>query len=363
MNRQQISEKELLFLLTGFVIGTSVVLIPPSVVAEARQDAWLALLMAALPSIILVKILFSLQKMFPGESLIQYSILILGYPLGKILGGIFLWYTVHLSSSVLRVAGDFVQLLILPTTPMIVIHLVIIIIIIYSIKSGLEVFSRASTFLMPFPLFFFLLISILVFSKSDFSRFLPFMENGLPPMLLGASKAMSIPFGQLIVFSMILFQVKKIKHTERFAITGLLIGLIFLDINIFRSVAVVGVESSIRYFYPTIETVREAPSGNILEAIIVVNWFIFMFVKLSICLYVSTLGISQWIGVKDYRIIATPVGVLVVPLSILIYANSAEESFFLSKIWPYYAIPFEYCIPLLLWLAAKIKSRINSSKR
>lgn len=48
-------------------------LIPPTVVVDARQDAWLSFLISMFPALLLVKLLVSLQKRFPDQSLVQYT--------------------------------------------------------------------------------------------------------------------------------------------------------------------------------------------------------------------------------------------------------------------------------------------------
>ncbi|GBF35437.1 spore germination protein GerKB [Desulfocucumis palustris] len=355
MEQQSISEKDLLFLVIVFLIGTAIMLVPPAVASEARQDAWLALLMGMILSIILAKLLISLQRLFPNESIIQYSVKVLGYPIGKAISGVFLWFALILSVLILRNIGDFVQAAILPNTPLVVTHTIVIIITACSVKSGLEVCSRISSLLFPLLILTLLATSILTLPQSDFNRLLPLMENGYTPLIHGAVIAASFPFGEIIIFSMILFQVNNSKRHGKFLIGGILIGFLILDWSILRTLSVLGVEASIRHNYPVIRAVEEAPASNILVILLTLNWFIFAFSKLCICFYAFTTGFAQWLNIKDHRHIITPICVIIVALSILIYTNYTAEEYYAAKINPYFKIPIELGIPLLIWLVAKIR--------
>ncbi|HBV97245.1 MAG: hypothetical protein JL50_09235 [Peptococcaceae bacterium BICA1-7] len=356
MKQCLISERELLFLVATFIIGTSIMLVPPAVASEAKQDAWLALLLGMLLSLLIANILISLQKKFPKQSLVEYSSIVLGFPIGQFISGIFLVFALQLSVFILRNIGDFVHALILPQTPLVAIQAIIMIIAVYAVRNGLEVFARVIIFMMLPSLLFFLFISIITLPYAEFSRLLPFMENGYKPVIRGAITAASFPFGEIIIFSMILPKINSFKPSGKGLLYGILIGFLFLELGIIRTISILGVESSIRHIYPVIEAVEEAPVSNMLVIILTLNWFAFAFAKLTICLYVLTTGVSQWLNINNPKILLMPFGVLITALSVYIYSNYIEEIYFASKINPYYKIPIGIGIPLFLWLVAKIRS-------
>ncbi|ACV63359.1 spore germination protein [Desulfofarcimen acetoxidans DSM 771] len=353
MSQQSISNKDLMFLIISFLIGTAIMQITPALVKEARQDAWLSLLISMILSIVLAKLLISLQRLFPNQSLIQYSVNILGYPIGKAISGIFLWFAFFLSALILRNIGDFVQALILPHTPLVIIHTIIMIIIAYAIRSGLEVFTRVIIIILPLSILFFLIISTLNLPQLEINRIVPFMENGYKPLIRGAIVGVSFPFGEILIFSMILFQTNHSKQYDKFIIYGIIFAYIFLVLSILRTISALGVESTIRYIYPIIETVQE--SSSILTILVTLNWFAFAFSKLSICFYALTSGLAQWFNIKYYQAIVTPMGVIIIAFSTFMYSNYTEEVYYAYKINPYFKIPIEFGIPFLLWLVAKIR--------
>lgn len=355
MKQHSISERELFFLTVVFVIGTAIMLVPPAAVAEAKQDAWLAMLIGMLLALLVIGALISLQKQFPDKSLVQYSVLVLGQPLGKAIGGIFLLFALQLDAFILRNIGDFVEALILPQTPLVVIHVITIIIVAYAVGMGLEVYARVMVFFFPILIAIILIISLLNASSAEFSRLLPVLENGYKPLIGGVITTTSFPFGETVILAMILFRVNNIKKGGRNLIYGVIIGFIFLELGVVRTITVLGVEGSTRLIYPVIASVGEIPIGNILIILLTLNWFTFAFGKLAIILYAFCYGLAQWLNINDHKVIILPSAVIITALSILIYSNYTEEAYFAAKINPFYKIPIELGIPFLLWFIMKIR--------
>ncbi|ACV64095.1 spore germination protein [Desulfofarcimen acetoxidans DSM 771] len=358
-NKQHISEIAFTFLIIGFLIGTAIMLVPSAVISDAKQDAWLSVLIAVFPSIIIVNVLISLQRMFPGQSIIQYSVQILGYPFGKIINGLLLWFVLHLSVLVLRDAEDFVQLLLLPRTPPVLIAIVIVIVTFGALIGGFEVLARITVLIMPILLIFFLVLSFLSLLNADFSRITPINENGYIPIIRGAIEPVSFPFGEMIIFAFLFFNHQNINKSRNLllhAVFGILVAFIVLEVGVLRSIFVLGVESSGRYLFPVLGSTFMSLVGNIFAPIVTINWFCFMFIKFAICYYAFNWGLANCLGIQNYRSIMIPIGILIIALSFFVYSNYVEEISFASEIWPYYAIPFEYGIPLLLWAAAKARN-------
>lgn len=143
-----------MLLILGFVVETAIMLIPTSVIGQAKQDAWLSPLVPAVPGLALLAILLTLNRMFPGQSLVQYSESILGLP-GKLLGLVMIWFAFHLASLVLRNIGNFVNLVLLFETPLPLIHFVIVAVTAFGLRLGIETLAKCLSLLMVLSVLFF----------------------------------------------------------------------------------------------------------------------------------------------------------------------------------------------------------------
>jgi spore germination protein KB len=355
MSRQSISQINLMFVISGFLIGTALLLIPTAVIAFARQDALIALFLGMLPSFLLILMLSSLQSKFPGKTLIQYSDEILGPYLGKLASIIYLWLVFHLAVLVLRNTGDFIGLAVLPRTPIVVIQAIVAIIAAFAVRSGIEVITRVTLIIVTLVITFFMIINVMVISSAEFPRMLPFLDTNLKPIIRAAIITASFPFGEIAVFAMIFAHIDSTKTINKYAIMGVLTGFAILALATLRSITVIGVCGSARYVYPALEVVGEVPASFIVQMMLTFNWYLITFVKFVICYYAFNFGLGQLLGLKNNSIVI-PVGVIITAFSVYIYQNTIEETYFASHIWPVYSIPLEYGIPFLLWALTKTRA-------
>jgi len=87
-----------------------------------------------------------------------------------------------------------------------------------------------------------------------------------------------------------------------------------------------------------------------------VVWILGVLVKVALFYYVFTLGSAQWLNLKDYKPLVLPAGVILVAMSVLMFANLQELSGFMK---PYIATPytliFILVIPVILLLIDFVK--------
>jgi spore germination protein KB len=123
-----------------------------------------------------------------------------------------------------------------------------------------------------------------------------------------------------------------------------------------RNIALLGPLAQIQYF-PSYIAARIIDVGDVLtriEGTISMNFIISGLTKISLCLLVAAKGIAHLLGVSNYRRILIPVSVLALAISVTLY-TSAMEMFAFINVYPYYAMPFQVFIPILVWLLAEIK--------
>lgn len=358
MEQDKISPCQVLWLLMSFMFGSTILLIPSALAASARQDAWLAMGLATLAGIGIIALYSNLGLKFPNETFIQYSPKILGKFLGKTAGLLMLWFALHLGSLVVRNFGDFLTTSILPRTPMVVINATIVLLAVLAVRQGLEVFTRVNQLLIPFLVFVLLLLTVLSIANMEIEKILPVMENGIKPVLKGSLSALSFPYAETILFTMFIpFINRPGKCRYVLLLGGLAAGLILMLI-VLRTLLVLGPEATASSLFSVLETTRLINIFNFIqriEAMVIVNWVGFGFIKITICLYVFVLGLAQWLKLRDYKPLILPAGLVMLALSILVYDNYAQEIAFAAQIWPPYALSIALLIPLVMLIVANLR--------
>jgi len=93
------------------------------------------------------------------------------------------------------------------------------------------------------------------------------------------------------------------------------------------------------------------------DALIMVMWVAGVTVKVAAFYYAAALGAGQLFGLKDYRPVVLPLGVILAAWSHSMFENTRELVVWLSTIWPPYAYTFELVIPSLLLLVAVLRKK------
>ena len=359
MEKEYISSRQCMFLLIGCVVGMSLMLIPSFAITLAKQDAWLVPWLGLAPGLLLIVLLVSLNKMYPGQSFIQYSTKILGVP-GYLLGLIMLWFFLFLGALNLRGIVSFVLSNMLFETPPVVIYFFTLLISAYAIKMGLEVMARAFSILIIITLISVVIIQGFSMSHINPSNMFPIFSQGLLPVVHAGINFTAFPVGESIfLFGMILYQVKNSQGITGRLSVGFILALLILFLVIERAILTLGPERTSRTTYAVTVVINATPGGALLLPFMTLNWFIFSLCEFILCYYAFVTGLAHWAKLTDYKPLILPAGALFIVLGISIFNNAIEAATFSSTIYPVYAIPIVFGLPLLLWVVAVIKSNLN----
>jgi spore germination protein KB len=96
------------------------------------------------------------------------------------------------------------------------------------------------------------------------------------------------------------------------------------------------------------------------EILFAVIWIGTVFMKLSLCMYALSVMFGQLLGLKTYRPLVFPLGMLIAPMSLVIYRNGVHSTNFAMNVWTVYSATQGLIIPLLLLLAALIFRKRSS---
>lgn len=85
-------------------------------------------------------------------------------------------------------------------------------------------------------------------------------------------------------------------------------------------------------------------------------------IKASVCLYAASLGITKVFNIPDQKTIVVPCALLMNTLAGagILYSNSISVQSFI-KAYPFYALPFEVILPLIIWVGAEIQNKIKTA--
>lgn len=356
LDQGKISPYQLFCILAVFLAGSSIVM---QNITAAGRDTWISLVLAALIGVGVLMVTTRLAFIFPNQTIIEYSQILFGRSLGKVIGALYIWYFFHLGVIELRNYGEFMTTLIMPETPLWFFQLSFALVVAYLVYQSIEVIGRLSELIFFFGMLTFVIIIILhgLSGVEHIENLLPVLEGGVSRVIKGAVPIAAFPFLELILFTMIFPRVNSPDKIRKAAFWAIFIIGMVLDGILFMELATFG-NNMARLTFPGYYNVRMISVGGFIERIdptLISIYYLCGLIKIGVCFYAFIIGLSQLLGLNDYKPLIIPSAVIMVVLSISVYENTFEMLNFAINIWPIYSIPFQVVFPVLMLIIAKFR--------
>ncbi|HZX21820.1 MAG TPA: endospore germination permease [Clostridia bacterium] len=356
MRKEQISESQVYILIMTFMIGTTTAISP---FIGSQQNTWISLLIALALTTPIVIIYGSISNNHPNKDIFQIFEHVFGKIIGKIIGAFYTFYFFHLGAICIRNMTEFIHIASFPESPQYFTALFIGILAIYILKAGLEVIVRVNKFIFPFLIFVIGLTVLLVFPRAHITHFLPILEDGWKPVLKNSHLIATFPFGETVAFLSFFNALNEKKKASKIYLKGIYLGALVLFSVIVRNILVLGPANLASSIFPSFEAVSLINIGNFIrgtEIIIAIVITVAGFIKVSVCLLASCIGISRLFGFDDYKWVSAPLGLLMMSLSFILYDSSMRMIEWVS-IYKFYVIPFQLIIPIFVLIFGRLKRR------
>ncbi|RBW68539.1 GerAB/ArcD/ProY family transporter [Bacillus taeanensis] len=353
VEKEKISVHQFMISVTLFTIGTTILIAPATVVTEAKQDGWISAILFTGIGLLLVLFYNTLGNIFPNMTLVELSIKLLGKWIGNMVAFIYVSFFLYSTAALLFYVGNFLTTQMLPGTPIQSIIILLTGILIMGVYYGIETLARFAEIVFPFIALLFLILVITISPQVEFQNIQPIFEGEIKSILHGGLFYFSNTFLMLITLLMIFptHMNEPIKAKKAF-IFGSLIGGIILIIIILLSILVLGHYITSTQAYPSYTLFKKISIGNFLERIEVVMatiWFITIYFKMTMYFYGAVLGLTQMLKLNNYRPLLLPLGMFLVPFSLVIYPNTAYMQTFETTVWIPYSFTLGLFLPLLLF--------------
>jgi spore germination protein KB len=359
MENAKINGSQLFVLIVLFEMGSAILF---NLGGEAKQDAWIAILLGLLGGILLFLIYYRLYKFFPDLPLTSYAQKITGKWIGKIIGFLYIIYFLYIAARVLRDFGSLLVSAFYMTTPLFVINTLMMLTIFYAIHKGIEVIARVGQFFIMVIYLLAIVGFILIISSGEINwgNLLPIYENGWRPIFKAfIGQTLTFPFGEMIVCTMLLPFVNDQKKAKWACFGGIILAGINITITVIINISVLGVIPLSRSSFPLLNTIGRIEIAEFiqrLDVFFMIYLVIAGFFKVTIFYYAAVAGSADLFQLKNQRIITYPIGLLILIASLTIaesYSEHVEEGL---KYAPYFIHwPMQIILPIILLIIAFIR--------
>jgi spore germination protein KB len=360
MEKGKISSLQMAIMLYPAIIATSIISVPSIVAKYAKNDLWISPIFASVIGFATVYIAYELHKLYPKQTVIQFSEQIVGRFAGKMISLFILFFYLLATGHIVRGYSEFIVSSFLIKTPISVIMASMVLLCAFAVQGGIEVLGRIAQLFLP--LFVIpLIISIVLLSPDfDVKNIFPILGGGIIPSIKGSI----IPGGWYSEFFLIIFllpfltDVKKAKKYGMLTVLAVIVTLVLVNLTV---LFVLGPTTPSKAF-PLMNAARYVSLADFfenLESIAMAIWIVGAFVKISVFYYATVLGTAQWLNLSDYRVVIWPFAIIIIELAFWSIPSSAEYTSYLITVLPFYGPLVQTIIPLFLLMVAIVRKKFQ----
>jgi len=355
----RISYKQIIFITFTCRIIVAITYLPSLASPTASQDMWISDILS-LPFLFIISVpIYLLWKRFPDKTIFEYS-KIIGGKIGIIIGLLYVWFFIHFTAITICQYCFFLNSAVMPETPMLFFIITLVLLGMYMTYSGIEVICRVSELIFPVIIIAILAITLSLVNEMDFNLLKPVMETGMAPLLFDGYTTASRTVEILVIAMLLPYLNDKQKAKKVIVLSYVLIVIFFVIISILILITF-GADLGKTLMFPIFDVIRLISLGGFyerVESIHMAIWILGGLIKISMYLYLATLGLSQSLNLNSYKPVVIPMGVFLVVLTFLISESIIElRNFTSSDIFNPYALVYIIIIPMILFLISIVRKK------
>ena len=363
MEKTKISAIQLFALMFIFEMGTSVVV---NYGVDAGKAAGLAILLGMCGGIVLFFIYYCLYRQYPTIPFTAYVRVIFGKYAGWIIGLLYCLYFIYIAARNVRDLGDLLISSTLEETPLFAVVVPFVLVVCYVIYLGTEVLGRTAEVFIVILLLFGIIGNFFVFISGEVHvhNLRPFLEGGWGPIFSAVFPTLiAYPFGQMLVFTMLLPSLNQPTSTKKVWLSALVLSGMILAWTTSLNIAVLGIDVAERSTFPTLATVGKVNLFDFIErldAIVVFTLLLTIFFKVSILLHCTILGITDLFKLSNGKYVIFLLGGILIFLSMVMASNYSEQREEGGYVLDYYLnLPLLIVIPLFMLITSTIQNSVK----
>ncbi|MBM7566596.1 GerAB/ArcD/ProY family transporter [Paenibacillus sacheonensis] len=358
MNDTTVTMRQFHIIVVFTTLSTAFFLLPSSLIADAKQHAWLVPLWTGAAGIASTLPWIYLARRHARLNLMQINERILGRPFGKLANLMLLFHMVIVCAWVLNNLDDFMTTTLMQQTKEWVFDAAFLFTALYAAQKGITAIARTAELFAPMLIAMFSVFFVLAVHSWDWSQFAPAAEFDWSGILRKPSYMIAFPFMDGFMFVMIFPYIKEKAGANYVKCAAA--GALLLSLITFIVTGVLGVSRAPHVTFPLFVMAQELMISSFLEhmeATIAILWFALVFVKLSFTFYCAITGIAQTCGMRSGGLIAVPLAILIVGFAQSMHRNLIENLEWLARyLLPYYSLN-TLALPLLLIAVDLIRRR------
>ncbi|MFC4402310.1 GerAB/ArcD/ProY family transporter [Gracilibacillus xinjiangensis] len=350
-----------IFAMILIIVGIRLSDSTPSLLAQNTQNAlWIVPVISFIcifPSFLLM--LYLLKK-YKDKNLVQLLEAILGKGLGKAIGFIIFLFAFLSMTLDSRNYVEQIKVLYYPEAPTSLIFVILLGIVFFGAKRGIEVIGYSTFIALPFIKISAFFIVFLVLGDLLIQRIFPIFGSGLSSLLSEGIGKASI-FAELFFILIAYVSTRETEIFHKASILAAIVALFEIVVFYFVYITVFDYNSVVKIAFPFHDITQFISFGAFfsnIETIFMVFWIIAAYLKFLILLYLTTWIFGVVFNIENFEPLLLPFGFLTATVAALPFNTVINELQFRDTLLSIMT-PFFIILPILLWLVALLRGGLR----
>lgn len=299
------------------ILGAGITTLPRSVGEIAGRDGWISVLLAGAIAWLMAVIIWLLCRRFPTRTLPEFSIMILGRPLGILISVIYALYAIGIGAVALRIFVELAKTWTMIFTPMPVFVIAVLIPVVYISRLGAVTLGRLMELMVYFTIAI-LFVYLLPLGEFDLLNLRPVGAEGWRAILAAVPESAFSFLGfevMLVFFPFIINRDKALRLT----LIALAIVTFLYAGNVIITYGVLGVEHAVVQIWPLMNYLRIGvlPFIQRVDNLVIFVWTAQVMAVVAISYFASTFTLATLTRRRYHDIWAVAASPLVYAVAIL----------------------------------------------
>ncbi|MTI47612.1 MAG: hypothetical protein FH761_07205 [Firmicutes bacterium] len=303
----------------------------------------------------------SLLKKYKEKNIVEIIYLLTGKYIGFIicLSLLALLFTATVLNS--RSYVDIMNVMIFPTTPIIVLYAVLIGSSYFIANRGLETIGRTSWLLLPYLVGGIVLLFIILGDNIIIEYLYPITGPGITKVIKSGITHSSL-IGEFLLLAIFFPNVRDYKSYKKGTLWGLLLSCLIISLLFIEYILIFDYVAPQMMMHPYSQLTRVTEIGMFitsLDAFFFGLWILTGIIRFSFYLYGGGAILGYTLKIKEYEPLILPITVLTIIVG-LIPSNPSQtililrDNFLIKKTWIYF-----FALPLVLWIISKFRGEVK----
>lgn len=293
-------------IVTNSLIGVSLLTLPRDIATYAHSDAWISVLIVGLITFLNAYGFYWVAITNPTLNFSQINEKILGKFLGRVVMIVIGIYGSMVIGLSLRLFSESISIFLLENTPRQVISVVIMVAVLYCLKTDIKSISIVLDFLLPVLLLFILMLILLSIKGADFKNIFPIFSGGITPIIKGSLHAVD-PILACGTIAYVMPYFEHPKTTKKWVFWGVGIGMSIYLFIMLLCIWVFGENEVQHLLFPTLTLSKSIQLQSQIferaESIFMAVWIPNTFATLLLFYFFTTLNLKAFFKTKKNNLI------------------------------------------------------------